>query len=428
MASVNFRVRGKSQMNSIYIRFKINEKEDFEISTGIRVPSKKWSTAKQQVLLTGKIDYQATNEKLKELSAFVAKEYHLSTLDEMIINSQWLKEKVNFILNRQTNNKQNDSSKYLRNFVELYIEESRSRKTKKNTEVKVRTIQHYQTTLNKIIAFEEFKNKKLILLDIDLKFHLDFVNYLEKTHCLNPNTVGGYIDDIKLFCTNADRRGYSIKKDYLLQEFYSPFNKTNDIYFDEETVTKIFEHKTEKDYLDNAKDWFVIGLRTGFRISDFLQLKPENICNGFIEKNTIKTETPVIIPIHPEVQIILNKRNGDFPRKISDQKFNNYIKEICEEMGMHEKVDGAKLVPIKVKDNNVETLIHRKVAGKYKKYELVSSHICRRSFATNLYGKIDTLTIMKITGHSTEKQFLGYIKTTPKQYAERLKEFWMNGR
>lgn len=62
--------------------------------------------------------------------------------------------------------------------------------------------------------------------------------------------------------------------------------------------------------------------------------------------------------------------------------------------------------------------------GSYPKYELVSSHICRRTFATLLYGKIDTLTIMKITGHQTERQFLGYIKITPKEYAEKLKEHW----
>lgn len=59
----------------------------------------------------------------------------------------------------------------------------------------------------------------------------------------------------------------------------------------------------------------------------------------------------------------------------------------------------------------------------YKKHELVRSHICKRSFATNLYGKIDTLTIMKITGHKTEAQFLSYIKITPKEYAEKLKAY-----
>jgi integrase len=69
-------------------------------------------------------------------------------------------------------------------------------------------------------------------------------------------------------------------------------------------------------------------------------------------------------------------------------------------------------------------LISRKKLGIYPKYELVSSHTCRRSFATNLYGKIDTLTIMKITGHLSERVFLDYIKITPKEYAEKLKAHW----
>ena len=71
-------------------------------------------------------------------------------------------------------------------------------------------------------------------------------------------------------------------------------------------------------------------------------------------------------------------------------------------------------------------IIYRKKTGIYKKHELVCSYICGRSFATNLHGKIDTLTIMKITGHKTEAQFLSYIKITPKEYAEKLKAHWIN--
>ena len=124
------------------------------------------------------------------------------------------------------------------------------------------------------------------------------------------------------------------------------------------------------------------------------------------------------------MQAILNKRNGNFPRQISDQKFNDYIKIICKEIKLDQLVDGAKVTPIKTKENGKEVTIHRKTFGRFPKHELVSSHICRRSFATNLYGKLDTLTIMKITGHKTESQFLGYIKITPKEYAEKLKEYW----
>ena len=120
-----------------------------------------------------------------------------------------------------------------------------------------------------------------------------------------------------------------------------------------------------------------------------------------------------MIPMHPQVKEILEKRNG-FPERISDQKFNLYIKEVCEEAKINAMTEGSKINP-KTK---------RKEKGLYPKYELVSSHICRRSFASNLYGKLPNLVIMGITGHQTEAQFLKYIKITPKENAKKLMEFW----
>lgn len=66
----------------------------------------------------------------------------------------------------------------------------------------------------------------------------------------------------------------------------------------------------------------------------------------------------------------------------------------------------------------------RKVSGTFPKYELMTSHICRRSFATNLYGHIPTPVIMSITGHATETQFLTYIKKTTAENAEVLRNFY----
>ena len=118
--------------------------------------------------------------------------------------------------------------------------------------------------------------------------------------------------------------------------------------------------------------------------------------------------------MHPQVKAILEKHNG-FPRKISDQKFNLHIKDVCKEAGFTQMVEGSLINP-KTK---------RKEKGVFPKYKLVSSHICRRSFASNLYGKIPNMTIMAITGHQTEAQFLKYIKITPKENAKKLQEFWL---
>ena len=89
---------------------------------------------------------------------------------------------------------------------------------------------------------------------------------------------------------------------------------------------------------------------------------------------------------------------------------------------MNETIIGAKKVAVELNGKK----IYRKQYGEFPKWQLVSSHICRRSFATNAYGTVLTLTIMKITGHKSEQVFLNYIKTTPKEYAYELRRSWDN--
>lgn len=426
MATGKFRVKTNNDWNTIYYRFKNSKEFDVECSTGVQVPNKRWSETKSEVLPTKGIDSSMINADLRDLDTFIRNEYETSKKESITINSKWLKEKISQFFNKETKNEKIDNATFFTNYITQFIEESKTKKTRNNTPVKPRTIQHYSTTLNKIKAYELHRGKKLKITDIGLKFHTDFIDFLENVQKLNPNTIGGYIDDVKLICNNADKRDIKINKEVKLSEFYTPSNKTKDIYLNEEEINKIFNHTFEQDYLDNARDWFIIGLRTGLRISDFLKLTKKNLVDGFIEKQTVKTDFPVIIPIHEQVQAVLDKRNGKFPREISDQKFNDYIKKVCQEVGINEATEGARMDEFKItKDGKKETIFRKKI-GKYPKYELVTSHICRRSFATNLYGKIDTLTIMKITGHKTERQFLDYIKITPKEYAEKLKAYWKN--
>ncbi len=425
MASGSFRVKTNKEYNSIYYRFCNSRQFDMECSTGLQIPNKRWSSAKSEVLPTLNFNSLKINTTLKDLDKFIVGEYNNDLKENIVFNSKWLREKIKLFFNDETDNKIIDNKVFFTNYIDDFIYEAKTKKTRNNTLIKPRTIQHYNTTLNKVKSYEQHKGIKLKIKDIDLKFHSNFIDFLEKQQKLNPNTIGGYIDDIKLIVNNADKKGIEINREVKLNEFYTPSNKTNDIYLKEEEINNIFNHKLELDHLDNARDWFIIGLRTGLRISDFLKLTKKNIVDGFIEKNTLKTDYPVIIPIHDQVQFILDKRNGKFPREISDQKFNEYIKIVCKEVGINEIVEGAKMDEIIVTKNGKKETIFRKKTGKYKKYELVTSHICRRSFATNLYGKIDTLTIMKITGHTTESQFLSYIKITKREYAETLKNYWI---
>ena len=67
----------------------------------------------------------------------------------------------------------------------------------------------------------------------------------------------------------------------------------------------------------------------------------------------------------------------------------------------------------------------KKVTLHLEKWEMISSHTARRSFATNEYlNGTPSITIMAITGHKTEKAFLKYIKVRPKEHAEKMKSLW----
>ena len=426
MASGSFRVKTNNEWNTIFYRFCNSRKFDVECSTELQIPNKRWSQSKSEVLPTPNFDSAKINETLKDLDKFVVGEYNNDLKENVVFNTKWLREKITLFYNNETKIDEIDNKVFFTNYIAEFTEEAKTKKTRNNTLIKPRTIQHYNTTLTKIKAYEKEKGIKLRIVDVNLDFHGKFTEFLEKKQKLNPNTIGGFIDVIKLIIGNADKKGIITCKEIKLNEFYSPKNKTKDIYLKEYEINSIFNHKFEVDYLDNARDWFIIGLRTGLRISDFLRLSDINLVDGFIEKTTLKTDFPVIIPIHEQVQFVLDKRKGEFPRQISDQKFNDYIKLVCKEVGMDEIIDGAKMDEVIIKKGAKNETIFRKQYGNYKKYELVSSHICRRSFATNLYGKIDTLTIMKITGHTTESQFLSYIKITPKEYAEKLKNYWKN--
>ena len=91
---------------------------------------------------------------------------------------------------------------------------------------------------------------------------------------------------------------------------------------------------------------------------------------------------------------------------VSSQKLNEHIKKVCEIAEINEIVEGKKLNP-NAKKENPESM--RKIRDFYPKWELVTSHSFRRSFATNYYKKIPTAVLIGITGHSKESLFLDYI-------------------
>ena len=67
---------------------------------------------------------------------------------------------------------------------------------------------------------------------------------------------------------------------------------------------------------------------------------------------------------------------------------------------------------------------HLKETEHFPKWQLIKSHICRRSFATNHYNKLPNKLIMAVTGHATEKMLLAYIGETEVDHVDDYFDLW----
>jgi integrase len=163
--------------------------------------------------------------------------------------------------------------------------------------------------------------------------------------------------------------------------------------------------------LSRVRDLFIVASYTGLRFSDLIQVKPENILNDAtqIKIRTEKTSELIVIPLHKYVKEIIKKYDGSLPNVISIQKMNEYLKEIGEKAEINATVKTAI-----TRGGKTDNTLH-------KKYELISSHTARRSFATNAYlMDVPSISIMKITGHKTESSFMKYIRISQEDNANKL--------
>lgn len=263
-------------------------------------------------------------------------------------------------------------------------------------------------------------NKEKYRIDfekIDLDFFQDFKEFLQSKK-YSQNTIAKHFKSLKSFLNEATERGINTNLAYKSKRFVVPEVEVDNIYLTSEEIEKIFNldlRNNEK--LGRVRDLFILGCMTGLRFSDWA-ITPKNIKGKFFEVNTTKTKQTVVIPIHSYLTKIMNKHksiNGElFPRKMSNQKMNVYLKELCQ-----------LIEPLQKKGLTKSTKGNFTLSNLVGKYSKVTTHTARRSFATNLYNEgIPAISIMKITGHKTETAFLKYIKVTPAENAKVIELHW----
>lgn len=409
-------VNPEREVSSIAVLISFRGKK-YKKSTGESVRVKQWSSVKKRVKVTaGNTEAEVTNEKLdlweeaarKTISYFKEKLY-VPDRDEfwdILTKNRY----------ETCTSKRIPVVEYFNMFIKRY-EPIRAHNR----------IKQYRTTQNILDRYSKEKGKTLFFEDINMNFYRSFLEWFYSKG-YSSNYFGSIIRVLKVAYNEArDVDRIHSGTEVSGKNFSAPNESAENIYLTTEELLKIHDLRIDEGLIGEddrslskpairlrtqayrkARDLFLIGAFTGLRFSDFSRIKDQNIQDNITIK-TQKTGVKVVIPIHWVVREIIDS-GYDFSTTLPEQKINKYIKEI------------ARLAKI---DNTVT--INRNIGGhnqeiRTKKYELITTHTARRSFATNAYkAGVPTIAIMKITGHTKESTFLKYIKVSEEENAEMLK-------
>lgn len=425
MASVKFLIRGISNPSNLYLRFTHSRQIDVFQKTQILLDPKSWDVKKE--IIKNVISVKNRNEinlKIGELKLHIINEFNNSYIQGDVIDKHWVSTKVNEFFNRpstEENLRIKVEEIYISDFATWWIEnKSATHKVSANKYLTEKSIAHYNVLIN---LFKEYEKKdKIRLVDADNEVLDKFSNYLSNVKGYSETTVQRHVSRIKFFCERAEKLNIKVNKGYkeivYIQKEDIDYKKP---YLSPEEINKIYNLKISNKKRDAIRDNFIIGLWTGMRVSDFLtRLTIENIEGDFISIKTYKTNHSVTIPLHKQVKEILSKWKG-LPPKTYEQEFNREIKSICKLAKIETKVVGGIITSTK---DETGATVKRKTTAEYPKYKLVSSHICRRSFATNHIGKLPDKVIMDVCGWKSEVQMKEYNKQTNLESAKILANYW----
>lgn len=374
----------------------------FKYSTGESINPKYWNPLTQRAKETKQFkEYPEFNTRLDKIENAIKNVFRRLLNDGTQPNNNLLKKEIE---NELSDHILKPKKKSFLSFFDDYITESKLNKREG-------TIKVYNTTYKYIKEYSK-KYKLIDFENITLEFYNQYIVFLSQEHLLSANTVGKHIKTIKSFMNEATERGINENLEFRKKKFKTIREEADTVYLSIKELQQFEKLKlSATPRLDKVRDLFLIGCYTGLRFSDFTQIQPENINkdNTMLFIRTQKTSERVAIPLHKTVRTILKKYNNKLPKAFTNQVTNTYLKEV------------ASLANIK---ELIETTITR--GGKIEKsvlpkFKLISTHTARRSFATNLYiADIPAISIMKITGHKTERSFMQYIRITQEQNADKL--------
>lgn len=399
----------KSKPQSIYLRYRIGRKVDFFASLKSKVLPDDWDNKKQRVKDRNHIqDGDAINEQIDRISNHF-KKFDNENKAKGVIPSYHLVKKHYDSCHTVVEQDQEPQKPTLFTYIDDLIQRPETKR-----ELTKGSIKNYRLTRTFLKRF----NDEVYSIDFDtisLEWYNDFIDWCNGQQ-LSTNYIGKHIKTLKTFMTKAiddevtDNLKFKHKKFKVLRE------ESDNVYLNESELEKIWNLDLESlPRHKNARDLFLVGAYSGLRVSDYNKLTGDNFktVNGvkILKVKAQKTKKDVAIPLKPIVEIILENYEGHPPPSMPDQTINKYIKEVAEFAGIDQTI------------NITQTKGGKEITLRKCKFELIKTHTARRSFCTNAYlSGMPTLDIMSISGHTSEKNFLTYIKVTAEERAIKISQ------
>lgn len=390
------------------------------MATGITVPSKHWDSKNRRVKNTR--DYPLhikINSRLNDIEKTVLDVWYNYQKAGLLPSVETFKEE----LTKRLFTVEQEAPELLP-FLQQVIDERRA--MKKNTAAHTNLAYHLK-------AYKEARKKAVTFAGLTKEFTNDFTIYLFSRQTneglsLTDTYVNKLLVTLRSVARQANDRGIYANAPILGVKLEVKVKKADNIYLNESELLRLFRLELEHgSRLGKVRDAFLIGAYTGLRFSDYIHVRPESfqdVQHGdkvvkCLVVTTQKTKTKVTLPIsHPELIAVLERNNWSSPKwgnrgedAISNQKLNQYLKELGKLAGLVQAIE----------INEYRAGGHEKKA--VQKWELISSHTARRSFATNAFkAGVPIKNIIEFTGHSTVEQFMDYIKTTAEESAVMLSD------
>ena len=404
---------------NVPIRMRVNfASKRIEFTTGYRIDAAKWDADKQRVKngCSNKLKQSASeiNASLLEYYTEIQSIFKRFEVEDVMPTPEQIKEAFNALHKPVSEEPKPKKEALPCDFFQVFddfVEDcGRQNNWTDSTFEKFAAVKNHLTNFREGLTFEFFDERGLN----------DYVGYLRDVKEMRNTTIGKQLSFLKWFLRWAFKKGVHQNNAY---DSYKPKLKSTQkkiifLTWDELNRLREFKIPSNKQALERVRDVFLFQCFTGLRYSDVFNLRRSDIKGDHIEVTTVKTSDSLIIELNNHSKAILDKykdvpfENDKVLPVITNQKMNDYLKELAELAGFDEPIRQTYY-----KGNE-------RIDDVTPKYALLGTHAGRRTFICNALALgIPPQVVMKWTGHSDYKAMKPYIDIADDIKANAMSKF-----